>query len=351
MVSMMLSPAIHFALTALIATSILVLSSTQPVVAQEDEGKIVKIIFKVLESADAEVQEKMLKLEQRGGDIPLIAVAYRTQALAEYDDAQQALWFGNEDLAKGRAMKAMELFKQATDMLGSLEQGNEESDFLVEVDDRIASLEHKAEYLNVLAKSNGASVGFADYNSAIKSVKVALEDGSIEDAVEQLERAKSILVDVQNDIQKASDSRQEERMKGFVKNIVTRLSKIVSEVQADDQITNSTSFVQEINTIIEQLKNATNIDEIIKITDDSSRLQTVIKEYSSKGDKESIKEEGSGSEETGSNDSDKDENDNDSDGKDNSGRSDDDDNSGRSDDDDNSGRSDDDDNSGRSDDD
>lgn len=275
---MTLNQAIKCALVALALTTFLALSTVQPVVAQEHNDKA-KFIFRILNSADEDVKARILASQQQGIEISLVAKAYHAQALAEYHDAEQALKFGDADLAMNHAMKAMGLFKQATDLLGSIQERQEETDILIEADERITNLRDHADYLKILAKSNEVSVNFSDYNSAIDFAKDALENGSIEEVGKQLARAKSILAGIQGDIQGAADSRQEERVNEFAQGMVARLSEIVTREAADENSADRAPFIQELKAIIDQLKNAKNAGDIIDMTDFSSNLQIVIRNY------------------------------------------------------------------------
>lgn len=275
---MTLNLGMQYALTALISCSVLGLSLVSPVMAEDDSQKV-KIVINVLGSANAEVQTKMLELQERGIDIPLAAKGYHAQALMVYRDAERALESGDAVTAKIRAMKAMELFKKATDELRGDDQRQDETAIVIAIEERIARLNHKADNLNTLATSNHESINFSNYASAINSAREALKDGSLDQAKEQLASAESILADIRSDIQDAADSKKDKRAKEFAQRLVTRLSDMISKAQEHDRFTNSTSSVQQISMFIEKLRNATAADEIMNMTDDLGELQSMIKEY------------------------------------------------------------------------
>jgi hypothetical protein len=262
------------AIAVLISCSVLGFSLVAPVVAEEDSEKV-KFVMSVLDSANAEVQARMLELQDRGIDIPLAAKAYHDHALAEYSDAKDSLVLGYPEMAKIRAMTAMELFKKASDELGSLDQSQDQTAAVIEVEEKIAKLHHKADYLKTLAKENPESRGFSDYAAVINSARNSLKDGSIEDAEKQLAQAESILAGIKSDMQYAADINKDKRTMEFAQKLVSRLSDMVDKAQ-EDQSTNSSSPLIKF---IEQLKNATDVDAIMNMTDDLSELESMIREY------------------------------------------------------------------------
>lgn len=270
--------AVQYALMALVAASVLAFSLAAPAMAEE-QSENVKVVMRVLDSANAEVQAEMLELQQRGITIPIGAEPYYDAALTEYRAAKEALDSGNANWAKFHAMRAMEMFKNVTDLLGK--PGNEDQQIANTdaLDENIVSVEKHAEYLQTLAESNNATVSFADYDSAINAAKDARVRGNIEEASEQLALARPSLEQIQNEIQAAADSKKEDRAKEYAQKMITLLSAEIAEQEERNNLGDRKSLIQELTTVVEELRFAMDFDEIIDLTDDSSELQTILDDY------------------------------------------------------------------------
>ncbi|MGI0012685.1 MAG: hypothetical protein ACREBU_04465, partial [Nitrososphaera sp.] len=270
--------AIQYALMALVGASVLALSLAAPATAEE-QSENVKVVMKVLDSANAEIQAEMLDLELHGMPVPIGAAPYYESALTEYRAAKEALDSGNANWARFHAMRAMEMFKTVSDLLDS--PGHEVRQVVdpATLDENLAIVEKHAKYLETLAGTNNASINFADYDSTIQATRISRALGDIEKASEQLALARTILEDIQREIQAAADNNKEKRVDEFVEKMVTLLSRIVAAAERNDQMVDRESLIHELTSVVETLQDSTDVDKIMEIMADSSDLQTTINEH------------------------------------------------------------------------
>ncbi len=263
------------AVMALIAAVTLALSF-QPAMA---EGGNLEVTMKVLASAKARVQADLVELQQLKIALPIGTEAYYTAAVKEQDLAKAALESGNPDFAKDHAMNAMNLFKTASDLLSGVKE-LEKPSVRVTGDEQVSVQEDRADYLQTLATANNVSASFADYHSAIQASKAAIVRQDLRAAEEHLDHAESVLDDIQNEIQVSGDSNKEERVEAFAEEMKAHLLHIVAMAENDSTMTGRKTLMLEATATIQLLDNAADIEEIIKITEDSSRIQDILNEYS-----------------------------------------------------------------------
>jgi ribosomal protein S20 len=184
----------------------------------------------------------------------------------------------------------MNYFKTASDMLIGVKE-LEQPTLVVAHNEKVAIREGRAGYLQTLAIANNVSASFAEYHSAIRASESAMVRQDNQEAEEHLARAESVLDDIQNKIQITGDSNKEERVKAFVEDMKAHLSKIVAKAENDSTMTGRKTLMMEASSTIRLLDNTVDVDELIKITADSSRIQVVLREYSAVlADLESIEE-------------------------------------------------------------
>jgi hypothetical protein len=263
------------AVMALIAVVTLVLSF-QPAMA---EGGNVEVTMKVLASAKARVQVDLMELQQLKIALPIGAEAYYSAAVEEQELAIAALESGNPDFAKDHLMNAMNLFKTASDLLSDVQE-LEKPTVIATDSEQVAFQEDRASYLQTLASANNVSASFADYHLAIQASKAAIVRQDLRAAEEHLDHAESILDSIQNDIQVSGDSNKKVRVEAFAEEMKEHLLQIVAKAEKDSTITGRKTLMLEATSAIRLLENAADVEEIIKITEDSSRIQNVLNEYS-----------------------------------------------------------------------
>jgi hypothetical protein len=259
---------------ALIAAVTLALSF-QPAMAEQGN---LQVTMKVLASANAKVHADLMELQQLKVAIPIGTEAYYSAAVKEQELAKAALESGNPDFAKNHIMNAMNLFKTASDMLSSVKE-LEKPTLAVAHNEKVAIREGRASYLQTLTVANNVSASFADYDSAIRASEFAMVRQDYQEAEEHLDHAESILDDIQSKLQMSGDSNKEERVEVFAEEMKEHLSKIV-DMAEDSSVVGSDALVLEATNAIQLLESATGLDEIIEITEDSSRIQEVLREYS-----------------------------------------------------------------------
>jgi hypothetical protein len=263
------------AVMALIAAVTLALSF-QPAMAEQGN---VQVTMKVLASANAKVHADLMELQQLKVAVPFGAEAYYSAAVKEQELAKAALESGNPDFAKNHIMNAMNLFKTASDMLASVQE-LEKPTVTAADENQVAIQEDRAGYLQTLTIANNVSASFADYDSAIQSSKAAIVRQDLRAAEEHLDRAESVLDDIQGKLQVSGDSNKEERVEAFAEEMKAHLLQIVSKAEKDTTMTGRKTLMLEAINTIQLLENAADVEEIIKITEDSSRIQDILNEYS-----------------------------------------------------------------------
>lgn len=265
-----------FAVMALIAAATFALSFIEPAMA---EGGNLQVTMKVLASANARVHADIVELQQLKIAVPIGTEAYYSAGVKEQDLAIAALASGNLDFAKDHALNAMNYFKIASDMLSGVKE-LEQPTLAVTLNEKVAIREGRAGYLQTLAIANNVSASFADYHSAIQASESAMIRQDHQEAEEHFAHAESVLDGIQNKIQMTGDTNKEERVKAFAKDMKAHLAKIVAKAEKDSTMTGRKTLMMEATSTIWLLDNAVDIDEIIKITADSSRIQVVLREYS-----------------------------------------------------------------------
>jgi hypothetical protein len=235
--------------------------------------------MKVLASAKARVQVDLMELQQLKIALPIGAEAYYSAAVEEQELAIAALESGNPDFAKDHLMNAMNLFKTASDLLSDVQE-LEKPTVIATDSEQVAFQEDRASYLQTLASANNVSASFADYHLAIQASKAAIVRQDLRAAEEHLDHAESILDSIQNDIQVSGDSNKKVRVEAFAEEMKEHLLQIVAKAEKDSTITGRKTLMLEATSAIRLLENAADVEEIIKITEDSSRIQNVLNEYS-----------------------------------------------------------------------
>jgi hypothetical protein len=279
------------ALMAWAAASVLAFSFATPVMAEENTGKV-EVILKILDSADANVRADIMELQELKIELPIGTDAYYAAAVKEHNLVKEALKSGNVDFAKNHAMNAMKLFRTVTDLLASVEELKGSTVIVVVVDEKLAFLEKRADHLETVASANNVSMSFSDYRSAIVASKVALAHNDLEEAEEQLALAKSILEDIQDEIQNSAESRKEMKAKKFAQKMITYISKMITQQEKHNDQGDRDSLIQKLTSIEEELKRATEFNEIIEITGDSGKFHAILNQYKVLiADSEDLKEE------------------------------------------------------------
>ena len=284
--------AVLLAAAATAVATILANATTAYAESDDERGDGIRLMIRVLESARADVAEKIDRLqEEEGVPVPAEVDLLYSKGLAEYEAAGSSLDGGDAAAAKAHALNAMNLFKEATDMLADLEEEEEDEDerkgeLAEELDEDIALLEREAVRLRSLAGLNNASAldaSFASYDRAVGASKGALADGDLEESGEKLLLAREILAGIKDDILSAADSDRGEKAKEFAYRTAVRLGEIVTKTKNDVHLSDLESAVRELEDTISWLQaNAADADGIIEVADEGSRLHAIIDSYNSK---------------------------------------------------------------------
>jgi DNA polymerase IIIc chi subunit len=270
-------------LAAMLLVSTLTVAVTTVVPALANESNA---IMKILDTANAEANDELQELRQRGVEIPQEADSLYSAALSEREAARQAFETGDAASARVHTIKALDLFRNLFDLLATLEQRGEDDSSLIDaIDQDISNLQTRADNLKGLAAANNISIDFASYSSAISASADALSDGNLEEAEDQFALAQELLQDIHNHIQQAvqADSGKNEKAKEFALKTAQRLGRIVVDLKENSSIPNDlrSTIVQRLESTIAELENETDIEKIIEITEDSSELQRAINQYNS----------------------------------------------------------------------
>lgn len=266
------------AVMALIAAATLALSFAEPAMAEENARNL-QVTMKVLASANARVHADILELQQLKIAVPIGTEAYYSAGVKEQNLAKAALESGNLDFVKDHAMKAMNHFKTASDLLASVKELEKPTLIEGSVNEKVDIREDRSSYLQTLATTNKVSANFADYHLAIQASKAAIVRQDLREAEDHLARAEAILDGIQIKIQTFGDSNKGERVKAFAEDMKAHLSKVLAKAESDSTMTGRKTLMLEVASAIRLLENTVDVDEIIKITADSSRIQVLLREY------------------------------------------------------------------------
>lgn len=259
----------------LIATTIVVLlvgllSSNVVLATSQGNSGLVSILNQSKETA----QEKIMQLQDAGINSTADVQSQYLQGLAEYQSALDSL---NNDTSSGRshAFHAMELFKS---VIESSQQHliNSESNDTTLLLQNISDSQAYAQKIRVIARANGMSADFSDYDKAIAMANAFAVSNNLSSANEQLSVAQDLLDKIYFQIEQQAESTKQERVTQFLKDTQATLNQMIENAKS---LGLPQSTIDNLQATLDKLHSAKTAEDIIDTTNQSSTLQNVTDQY------------------------------------------------------------------------
>jgi hypothetical protein len=222
-------------------------------------------------SKDA-AQERMAQLQDMGNATSDIQSLY-SQGLDEY---QTALILLNNNTSSGEvhAFNAMNLFKRVieTSQQHVTQEQGDPSALLQNISDSQAH----AQKIRVIARANGLSTDFSDYDKAINMANAFIVKNDLNSANEQLTIAENLLDQIYSKLEIQAESSKQDRAMQFLKDTQATLNQMIGNAKS---LGLSQSTIDTLQATLDRLQNAKTTEEIIDTTNQSSNLQNVTDQY------------------------------------------------------------------------
>ncbi len=247
------------------------LPTEPPVTEPQSESDI---IISLLAQSSNQVDEQIQQLESNGMGIPPDVSAIFDEGNVEHQSSLDAIEDGDLENGKEHALKALSLFDDAFVELLEVQGGFGEDFF--ELEESIVESEIKAEDMKDLIVINNLDISLDDYDDAIALAKENLANGDLFGSEQQLEFADDLFDDIFEHLEDKVEEDRDELIKEFVEDTVNDLEDIIANA---NELGVSQTLIDQLKTIVNDLQNVDNPNEILGIADENSDLEEFFSEF------------------------------------------------------------------------
>jgi hypothetical protein len=236
-------------------------------------GKYNSSLVIILNHSKDAAQERMVQLQDAGTNATSDIQSLYSQGLDEY---QTALILLNNNTSSGdvHAFHAMNLFKRVieTSQQHVTKEQGDSSALLQNISDSQAY----AQKIRVIARANGLSTDFSDYDKTINMANAFIAKNDLDSANEQLTIAENLLDQIYSQLEMQAESAKQDRAIKFLKDTQATLNQMIDNAKS---LGLSQSTIDTLQATLDRLQNAKTTEEIIDTTNQSSNLQNVTDQY------------------------------------------------------------------------
>jgi len=247
------------------------LPTEPPVTEPQSESDI---IISLLAQSSNQVDEQIQQLESNGMGIPPDVSTIFDEGIVEHQASLDAIEGGDLENGKEHALKALSLFDDAFVELLEVQEGFGKDFF--ELEESIVESEIKAEDMKDLIVINNLDISLDDYDDAVALAKENLANGDLFGSEQQLDFADDLLDDIFEHLEDKVEEDRDELIKEFVEDTVDDLENIIANA---NELGVSQTLIDQLKTIVNDLQNVDNPNEILGIADENSDLEEFFSEF------------------------------------------------------------------------
>jgi hypothetical protein len=227
----------------------------------------------ILDHSKEAAQERMAQLQSTGINATTDIQSLYSQGLSEYQIASSLL-NNNTSSGKVHAFYAMNLFKSVIETSQQhLTPESSDSSVLLQ---NISDSQAHAQKIRVIARANGLSANFSDYDKAISLANELVAKNDLDSANGQLSMAENLLDKIYSQLEIQAESVKQGRTIQFLKDTQTTLNQMINNAKS---LGLSQSTIDTLQATLDRLQNAKTTDDIIDTTNQSSDLQNITDQY------------------------------------------------------------------------
>lgn len=247
-----------------------------PTAATQNTNERLQALLEILNKAKQNIDDKIRDVRDQGIEIPDDVMQTYESALVEVQETENAADENDANAAKEHARKAMSLFREIFAALSQLEG---ETEVAVSADTETTDLE-KAEEISKLrqaivraiefknrlaniAQASNIKVDSGDFDTTIEQAAKYVEEGSVNEAANELAKARQILSNIQKSLMQESREQRELKAREFVEKTVKRIDEMIENAK---EIGLSQDIIDALENAKAKLLAAKNINEIIIIS-------------------------------------------------------------------------------------
>lgn len=236
-------------------------------------GTDISSLVIILDHSKEAAQERMTQLQDAETNATVDMQSLYSQGLAEYQTAL-ILLNNNTSSGKAHAFHAMNLFKSVIEISQQhLAKEPGDSSTLLQ---NISDSQVHAQKIRVIARANGLSADFSDYDKAINMANTFAAKNDLDSANRQLSIAENLLDKIYSQLEVQAESTKQDRAMQFLKDTRATLNQMINNAKS---LGLSQSTIDALQTTLDRLQNAKTTEEIIDTTNQSSDLQNVTDQY------------------------------------------------------------------------
>jgi hypothetical protein len=241
-----------------------------------DSDNTATLLTSMLNSSEGVARAKMADLQAMAIPVPPDVTDLYSLAVAEKTSALDSLERSDIESAKTHTLKAMQLFKQVTELTNEASSSEALLPTLSDTDiinQRLLEVRNAATHIRTVVMANNLAPvtngDFARFDSAITLATLAIIQGNLAEAEKQLSISEALLDSIQGKMHSGvHETSYSERAMKFAQDAATRLEELIIKAEemglSDAELD---AMKNEWQSILSQLENANDIDYIIQLAD------------------------------------------------------------------------------------